>query len=67
MHGRLAFVPLAAEVGDIVSVLYGSEMPHLLRPRNDGRFEVIGECYVDGIMHGEAMSSMSRLKDIVLA
>ena len=30
-------------------------MPYILRSREDG-YELIGECYVQGIMDGETMS-----------
>jgi hypothetical protein len=43
--------------GDQVFVLKGSEVPFLLRPRGPGRegFTVVGDCYVHGIMNGEAL------------
>jgi hypothetical protein len=43
-------------VGDIVCVLYGSDVPLILRQvGNKGEYKLIGECYVAGIMHGEAL------------
>ena len=43
-------------VGDIVCVLYGSDVPFILRQvGNKGEYKLIGECYVAGIMHGEAL------------
>jgi hypothetical protein len=43
-------------VGDIVCVLYGSDVPFVLRQvGNKGEYKLIGECYVAGIMHGEAL------------
>lgn len=42
--------------GDAVVVLYGGKAPFLLRPRNDGRgWVLLGECYVQGLMNGEAL------------
>lgn len=49
-------VPKAAAVGDVIYILHGSEVPIVLRPSGDGSFTVIGECYVHGLMHGEALS-----------
>jgi len=45
------------EVGDVVVVLLGGSVPHILRPQPEkpGFYSVIGECYVDGIMDGEAL------------
>jgi hypothetical protein len=43
-------------VGDIVCVLYGSDTPLVLRQvGNKGHCKLIGDCYVEGIMHGEAL------------
>jgi hypothetical protein len=43
-------------VGDIVCVPYGSDVPFVLRQvGNKGEYKLIGECYVAGIMHGEAL------------
>jgi hypothetical protein len=53
---RIGFVPKVAQAGDIICVLYGGEVPYVLRPRKDGCYSVIGECYIHGIMHGEALS-----------
>jgi len=55
-RGRLACVPKTAAVGDVIYILHGSEVPYVLRPSGDGSFIVIGECYVHGLMHGEALS-----------
>ena len=42
--------------GDEVFLLKGSSVPFVLRPRGPGRegFFVVGDCYVHGIMDGEA-------------
>ena len=66
-EGWLGLVPWNARVGDTVWVLRGGRTPFLLRARTreggeeageDGgeeEFELVGECYVQGIMAGEAM------------
>ena len=70
----VGLAPEGAETGDIVSVIYGCPAPMLLRkskcPPDDGistsdvgtTYELLGECYVDGLMHGEA-SDMSDTHD----
>jgi len=50
----IALVPRRTSPGDKICVLSGCEFPMLLR-ESQGRHTVIGCCYVDGIMHGEAM------------
>lgn len=49
----MALIPKTATVGDKIALMPGADKPFLLR--SDGeRFKVIGNCYVQGIMHGEA-------------
>jgi hypothetical protein len=44
--------------GDRVCVLYGANMPFILR-RQDNGYILIGECYVHDLMHGEAVQRLS--------
>ncbi|CZR65458.1 uncharacterized protein PAC_15358 [Phialocephala subalpina] len=61
--GRLAFVPSTSQEGDIITILFGGEVPYVLRPLiGYGWNNVIGECYVDGIMFGKGLSDGSRSK-----
>jgi hypothetical protein len=41
--------------GDAVAVLIGSQVPFVLRKSVGGRYKIVGEAYVDGIMDGEAV------------
>lgn len=57
---KVGLCPAVAKEGDIIVILYGGNVPYLLRPAdgNDSseeRFYLVGECYLDGFMHGEAM------------
>lgn len=54
--GFVGRVPLTAEVGDRVAVLFGVDVPFLLREHGDGMFKLVGECYIHGIMDGEVMT-----------
>lgn len=65
-NGRLGFVPKEAREGDVICVLYGGEVPYVLRPWKSGYFLVVGECYVDGIMHGEGLSEDALSKEFKL-
>jgi hypothetical protein len=51
----LGLGPISSSLGDEVWILKGARTPFVLRRRKDGRHQVIGECYVHGIMHGEAV------------
>ncbi|KAK5679622.1 hypothetical protein LTS10_008444 [Elasticomyces elasticus] len=52
--GRPGLGPRAMQTGNIVTLLRGVRTPIILRPLSDGRYQLVGETYVDGIMFGEA-------------
>ncbi|KAJ8106126.1 hypothetical protein ONZ43_g7170 [Nemania bipapillata] len=51
--------PAALEAEDIVCVLFGGKVPFCLRPLGK-RYLFVGECYVHGLMKGEAMDMLAR-------
>jgi hypothetical protein len=53
----LGLGPQSLEIGDLVCVLAGGRVPYLIRPVNDedNEAQFVGEAYVHGIMHGEAV------------
>lgn len=53
--GWLGFGPPTMEVGDIVVVLAGADVPFVVRPKDGGsdEFLLVGEVYVDGLILGE--------------
>ncbi|KAG9218007.1 hypothetical protein CCMSSC00406_0008784 [Pleurotus cornucopiae] len=60
--GFVSLGPSGMDVGDLVCVLYGARVPFVLRPvkgkgqDSEGRkYTLVGECYCDGIMDGEAL------------
>ncbi|CAM1503623.1 Fc.00g012140.m01.CDS01 [Cosmosporella sp. VM-42] len=64
--GRFGLCPGTASEGDSIALLDGGKVPYLLRrvqdasrPEDD-QFELVGECYVDGIMHGEYFDGKSE-------
>ncbi|KAF5257114.1 hypothetical protein FOXYS1_12378 [Fusarium oxysporum] len=50
--------PVDMKIGDKLCVLFGAEVPFVLRPKGDG-YEVIGECYVYDLMHGEVLEKLA--------
>ena len=54
--GRIGCVPRSVIVGDTVCVLYGGRVPYVLRPVGDGKYILIGDCFIHGLMDGEAMA-----------
>ncbi|PVH69950.1 hypothetical protein DL98DRAFT_149793 [Cadophora sp. DSE1049] len=51
-EGFLGLAPEEAQKSDVIAILYGCNVPVVLRPHGD-TYLLIGECYVDGIMDGE--------------
>lgn len=55
---RCAHVPMGAMNGDEICLLYGCPRPVVLRKQNDGRYILIGECYIGEFQtYGELGSS----------
>ncbi|KAF5611424.1 heterokaryon incompatibility protein [Fusarium subglutinans] len=54
-NGRLGLGLHSTREGDEVWILDGCQVPCLLRHTGDGRYKLVGEAYVHGIMHGEAL------------
>jgi hypothetical protein len=64
-NGLMALVPTYTEFTDVVYIIPGTTVPLLLRKKKDHHV-LVSECYVQGIMHGEAReraeeSSMEQL------
>jgi hypothetical protein len=60
----------ALEEGDIIALILGTCVPYILRPVAFGissarQYQLVGECYVHGMMNGEGMHS-GRAVDIML-
>lgn len=61
----LCMADVNARVGDWICILFGGDVPFVLRkqeqspsqikPNGEDVWQLIGECYVDGIMDGEAL------------
>lgn len=65
-HALICLLPKNACLGDTICILYGCPIPHVLRKVND-YFRIVGCCYVDGMMDGQAFESgLWEPQDIVL-
>ena len=51
--GLMGLVPQVAELGDTVSVVAGCQVPLIMRRIDNGRWRLVGEAYVHGLMDGE--------------
>jgi hypothetical protein len=64
--GYMGVFPAVCRVGDLVVVLATGRVPYVLRPIEGDRYTFVGECYVHGIMDGEAMVDGQDLEKFVL-
>jgi hypothetical protein len=51
--GFVGWAPELARAGDIVCMILGCQTPLVLREIRQACYQVVGECYMDGIMDGE--------------
>jgi hypothetical protein len=64
--GRLGITAEGVKVGDVVWVLAGAEVPVVLREGSEkGRWRLVGDAFVCGIMGGEAVKG-GKVEEIVL-
>jgi hypothetical protein len=68
--GRFGLVPWLAELNDVCCICPGMKVPLTLRPREDGRYGLVGESYIQGVMAGEVMEQLEKgkvkLENVVL-
>ena len=61
---RLGLAPYETKKRDLICILYGCSVPVVLRKHHEGtpdeHYTFIGECYVHGIMEGEAFDLIKR-------
>ena len=62
--GYMGMVPQGSRPGDLLVVILGAKTPYVLRRcgRVKDSFELVGECYVDGMMDGEMMGMLPRME-----
>ena len=56
------FGPKCTAAGDQVFLLIGSDVPFILRPAGK-KFELVGACYVHGVMYGEGLCQDSHINN----
>ncbi|EKJ74980.1 hypothetical protein NXS19_008494 [Fusarium pseudograminearum] len=65
--GLFGLCPWGSKEGDAIVLLDGGNVPYLLRPvEKEGdelRYELVGECFVQGIMHGEVVGALGANSD----
>lgn len=47
-------------LGEKVLLIDDASLPYIMRPMEDGRYRLMGECYCDGIMDGEVVGQQPK-------
>jgi hypothetical protein len=58
--GRFGLVPYFAEPNDVCCICLGMKVPLILWPREDGRYGLVGDSYVHGVMAGEVIEGLDK-------
>lgn len=58
--GRLGLGPRITAGGDQIWLPMGADTPFVLRPLHDGNFKILGQAYLHGVMHGEAVAHLTE-------
>ncbi|KAF2966163.1 hypothetical protein GQX73_g7402 [Xylaria multiplex] len=53
--GRLGLGYDNIQAGDVVAIIRGAQVPYILRMQRTGKYTLVSEAYVDGIMDGETL------------
>ncbi|KAH6716433.1 heterokaryon incompatibility protein-domain-containing protein, partial [Leptodontidium sp. MPI-SDFR-AT-0119] len=54
-NGYAGLGPIYTTKEDIVCIIFGAQVPYVLRPDGKGQYRLVGEAYIHGIMDGEFM------------
>lgn len=68
-RGYIGLGPPEMQRGDYVYILSGGNVPYILRPITGPRprtFELVGDCYLHGVMYGEAAGTDEDYYDVYL-
>ncbi|KAK0514619.1 hypothetical protein JMJ35_003236 [Cladonia borealis] len=64
LSGHIGVGDGTLEPGDLVCVFLGGETPFIIRPV-DQKYKFVGECYLHGIMHGEALEEGLKRRQLI--
>jgi hypothetical protein len=61
----MGLTPPKVQVDDLVCIFIGASTLFVVREMEDGYFRLVGECYIHGLMAGEAMDDLltGKLKE----
>lgn len=62
----LGLFPADSKANDEVWLLKGGKLPFVLRKLEDGKYQLIGDCYVRGVMNGERFEEEKCVKVMIV-
>lgn len=62
-NGYIGLASLDAALADDICLLFGGDVPYVVRRTDNECSQFIGECYCYGIMNGEAIQAISDEDD----
>ncbi|KHN96000.1 Heterokaryon incompatibility [Metarhizium album ARSEF 1941] len=75
-RGYMGMIPPYSQIGDVVFIIPGAQVPFLLRPQrtadgdvsdlDGGKWQLVGESYFHGMMDGELLSESSARDTIAI-
>jgi hypothetical protein len=57
--GLVGVGPSIVKEGDVICILYGADVPFVIRKEGVVGYSVVGECYVEPLMRGEVLEKLS--------
>ncbi|KAI0199748.1 hypothetical protein F4808DRAFT_198479 [Astrocystis sublimbata] len=66
-EGRYGWGVDGALPGDKVAIINGCDFPFLLREAHDGTYKIIGDCYIHGLMEGEALGDQYDEIELIIS
>ncbi|KAH8176345.1 heterokaryon incompatibility protein (HET) domain-containing protein [Sarocladium implicatum] len=58
--GYIGWAPIGTVPSDIVAVVLGCSMPLVMRHVHDSKYQLIGACWIFGMMNGEAVTAVKE-------
>ncbi|KAH7407351.1 heterokaryon incompatibility protein-domain-containing protein [Cadophora sp. MPI-SDFR-AT-0126] len=65
-HGYIGLVPDQAKPMDLICFIQGAKVPFVVRQGSGYRYQLIGECYLHGLMKGELAGFELPVEDALL-
>ncbi|PMD31301.1 hypothetical protein L207DRAFT_519556 [Hyaloscypha variabilis F] len=64
--GFIGLCPKDTQPGDVIYIFLGGATPFVVRVLDDGDIKFVGECFVLGLMHGEAVEGRPKQRVVVI-